>query len=488
MANKLLLVNPNFFGLELGWSPLTATIVLIVVEALIAALIISLIVYFILARKMKRRLGGNKSDPERELMGLSLELGEVQRQFKPGDPFNCDGLVVNAEYSKKPILESLEYSLVDAEAYEKLVEKGKADGVYVVKPDMNKLGKTTVHIKYEGQTVVGYTISIKEHVDEPVKTPEPAASAEPTTIVVEASAEEKREMTHITLNTDNVKKEFYAGDALDHEGLIVTAHYNLEPLEEEVTNFSVIAPDMDKEGKPTVTVSYQRMAVGYQITINPAPDTDEPTVEKAPVVVQPIIVEEESAMARLRYDKSFEARVIQSDDDTKNWYTELKNDLLSYKGAKGRVSWKRETFKCQKEVVAKLAYRGKTLCIFLPLDPAKYVDNHRLENASDTSCYEDTPVMIRLKNQKRVKLAMQLYGEIMEKMGVPRQERELVDYYVPYEGIMELINRGLIKREIKAPEEEAIFERDKPNEGGENANDGYELQKIAPGVYVTRKD
>ena len=159
----------------------------------------------------------------------------------------------------------------------------------------------------------------------------------------------------------------------------------------------------------------------------------------------------------LRYDKSFTARLIQSDDEIKGWYNDIKNELLCYKGVKGRISWKRETFKCGgKLVLAKLAFRGKRLCLFLPLSVAEHVNDYTIEDASE-NCYKDTPMMIRLKNPKRVQDAKELIAKIMAGHGLQRIAREPVDYYLPYEGLLALINKGLVKREIRTAEEEAIF-------------------------------
>ena len=182
-----------------------------------------------------------------------------------------------------------------------------------------------------------------------------------------------------------------------------------------------------------------------------------------PVEVETVIVEEESVEAgRLRYDKSFEARVIQADDDVKHWYTEIKNTLLSYKTCKGRVSWKRETFKANKQVVAMLVFRGKRLCLFLALNPAEYVDDKYDTETVSEPIYSNTPVMIRLRNEKRVRIAKELIEIMMtQKKVVPNPYYDSQDFYVPYEGIFELINKGLIKREIKSAEQEAIFDSDK---------------------------
>ena len=531
---KNLINAVNFFGKDVEWSMQKTAIWLIVIQAVLAVIAISLIIYLVLRKKLKNEAAQNtvltvaqqpvaqppeviyvtepKGEEKRELTGISLDLGVVQREFRPGEEFTCEGLVVNGEYNTSPTMESyVDYTLIDNDTYTRLEKRDKLQGgVYVIKPNMYTLGIKIVTVKYEGMTVA-YTISVGEHeaeTVEPVVQAEAVAEAapvveeqaEPTTIVVERiiekPAEEKtRELLSISLNTDNVQKEYTVGDSIDHDGLVVTAHYNVEPYEEEVTDYTILPPDMSKKGKPTVTVTYQSMTVGYQITVEAGPEQEpiqQEVVEQQPVVIQradPIIVEEESVSSRLRYDKSFTARLIQSDDEVKYWYTDIKNELLSFKSVHGRISWKRETFKCHKDVIAKIAYRGKILCIFLPLNVADYADKYPVEDASEMSCYEDTPMMIRLKSNRRVKLAKQLIEAIMEEKGIVRIPHETVDYYMPYEGIVELIRKGLIKRDIRTAQDEAIFER---GVGGaaplEEEDETFKLEQVAPGIYVTKKE
>ena len=204
----------------------------------------------------------------------------------------------------------------------------------------------------------------------------------------------------------------------------------------------------------------------------PSPVEVEPktiVVEKIVEVEKPVIVEkvvekavvlgEESVEAGiLRYDRSFEARLIQSTDEVKHWYTEIKNELLAYKGCKARMSWKRETFKANKQVVAMLVYRGNTLCLFVPLQYADYADNKDIET-TDLPTYADTPIFIRLKNDKRVRIAKELITTVMQQAQVVRKLGYISeDFYVPYEGILELINKGLVRREIRTSADESIFD------------------------------
>ncbi len=399
-------------------------------------------------------------EDDREPVGITIDVEVVQREFNVGDEFNCDGLLITANFDKDPLTESIvDYSIVDEELFHRIASASEIAGCYVVKPDMKQPGKKAVSVRYEKFTAY-YTIAVGE--------PEP-------------EVEPERVLQYISLNTDNVQKEFVEGDALNYDNLEVTAHFNVEPLEENITDYSVVAPDMNQPGTPTVSVVFQDRTVGYRITIAPLPEEERRKREA-------VIIEEESAEAgRLRYDKSFTARIIQSDDEIKNWYTEIKNELLSYKKAKCRMSWKRETFKVGKEVVAKLSFRGKTMCLFLALDVNDYADSkYQLEDVSNIPSNADTPAMYRLKSAKRIKYAGDLIAAVMEKHDAPRIERESEDYYMPYEGIVELIKKGLVKRDIKSAEDEAIFNQGKSVEE-QPQTESAEPVEIAPGLYVTSR-
>lgn len=336
---------------------------------------------------------------------------------------------------------------------------------------------------------------------------------------VEKQEPVERVLTGISLDVGVVQREFTVGEEFNCDGLLVRALFNLEPICESIIAYSVVdgevydrlanvnvikvcyvlRPDLSEEGIKFVTVKYADQTAIYTVSVKkPAPvkPVEEPKPEKKPepvvvekvvekpvvvekVVEKPVVVErvvvkeqpaetvvidEESVEAgKLRYDKSFTARFIQSEDDVKHWYTQVKNELLAYKKSKSRISWKRETFKANKQVIALLAYRGKTLCLFLPLNPANYVDSKfDVEDVSKVPAYEETPAMIRLKNEKHVKLAAELIAVAMEQKGITRSPLYVTeDFYVPYEGIVELINKGLVKREIKTSADEAVFERGK---------------------------
>lgn len=188
----------------------------------------------------------------------------------------------------------------------------------------------------------------------------------------------------------------------------------------------------------------------------PAPQPEEeevPTVDSeiaaAEAAVNTVVVEDDSANA-LRYNRSFRARLIQADDELKEWYGNVKNELLSYEKVTDRISWKHESFACHRNPVAKLLIKGKTLCLYLALNPADYADSkYKVEDASAISQFADTPLLYRLKSERRIKYAADLIEACCSAIGAKKTEREPVDYYEPYQGDMSLIKKGLVKRVIE---------------------------------------
>lgn len=149
----------------------------------------------------------------------------------------------------------------------------------------------------------------------------------------------------------------------------------------------------------------------------------------------------------IKYNKSFTAKIIQSSDVVKNYYSEIKNELLSYKGVKARMSWKGETFYSGRTTYAKLCVRGKCLSLFLALDAKDYAESkYIVDDMSEIATYEKTPCLYRIKNDRRVKYSKELIETVMgdrEKMPEPEQTDWAGKH--PYEETQPLVDRGLIK-------------------------------------------
>lgn len=152
-----------------------------------------------------------------------------------------------------------------------------------------------------------------------------------------------------------------------------------------------------------------------------------------------------STFIRYRYNRSFEAKLIQSGIIVKRYYSELKNELLAYKKVTSRISWRHESFRRGRPTAAKFVIRGKTLCLCLALNPADYEGTKYIIN--DMSAYAkfaNTPLLYRIKNPRRVKYAKELIAALFGEEN--REEKEHTDYSaIPYEDTQSLIDRGLIK-------------------------------------------
>lgn len=392
-----------------------SSIVLLLILVQAAIIVIALAVFLILlvrkrVRAKQRRslfISPSEAAAERRLVGITVDSSAVQREFTAGEVFNSDGLIVTANYSTEPLSERI-------------------DEYTVEEPDMSRAGSPTVTVSYGGFTAF-YTIEIAEN--EVARTP-----------------------IGMELDLAAVRREFAPGEPFDHSGLAVRLLFAREPYLEDVYDFTVEAPDMSETGEKMVAVRYGDFVEFYQINVVvPELAEEAATAEDAGDEYERV----------LHVDKSFTAKLIQSDGDTQRYYSAIKNELLNYKKVHDRMSWKRETYKVSGSYVAKISFRGSTLCLFLPLDPAAFAETkYKVEDASSYKSSEDTPCLFRIKNEKRMRLACELIAQVMEERGVVRKEREPVDYTMPEQPVEELVEQGLVRYEYRLRKKGAGFIRD----------------------------
>ena len=148
----------------------------------------------------------------------------------------------------------------------------------------------------------------------------------------------------------------------------------------------------------------------------------------------------------MSYSYSCMARLIQLKSESKEWYSQIKNALLSYNGVRVRAGKKYEAFYVGRKAVARLTVRGKTLCLLLALNVDDYVNTKYGAEAVNSS----TPCMIKVKSARKAKYSCELIAEAMKLLNVDvNANYELQDYYMPYEGAVALMQKGLVKRNIK---------------------------------------
>ena len=210
------------------------------------------------------------------------------------------------------------------------------------------------------------------------------------------------------------------------------------------------------------------------------PAAEEPARQEYPVQGKVMFIKPRPGMfIRYRYNRSFAAKLIQSEDKVKRWYSELKRELLSYKKVTARVSWRHESFRYGRPTAAKFVIRGKTLCLCLALDPAAYAESkYIVSDMSRYSKFAATPLLYRIKNERRCRYAKELIAKLFEgaEAAVPPEE----DFSaIPYEDTQSLVGKGLIRivsyEEVSVAEGAAEEEyEDDDDFGGEDFDDDDE--------------
>ena len=168
--------------------------------------------------------------------------------------------------------------------------------------------------------------------------------------------------------------------------------------------------------------------------------------EKADMEME-IVADENGNFFQIKYIKSFSAKLIQSSEETKKYYEELKNLVLSYKGTHSRISWHYDAVNVGRQFVLKFAVRGKTLCVYLPLNSDKLEKKYKVEKVK-AKRYEEVPCLYRIKNAKKCRYAKELIIKACESLGLQKGKEQHESYAsLPYESNKSLVERGLIEEE-----------------------------------------
>lgn len=175
-----------------------------------------------------------------------------------------------------------------------------------------------------------------------------------------------------------------------------------------------------------------------------------PEQKKPPITLNFVDASDSSSEAdeavSVRFRTSFESRYIQS-GELQSYYSEIKNALLAYKGVKSRISWNYDSFNKARLQCAKINVKGNALLVYLALDPRKYsVTKYHFADVSADPKFADVPLLMKIKSGRALKYTLELIGEMMSELGIPRnKEYSAVDYRAPYESTEQLAARGLVK-------------------------------------------
>lgn len=139
---------------------------------------------------------------------------------------------------------------------------------------------------------------------------------------------------------------------------------------------------------------------------------------------------------------SFRARLLNASETMKNRYRSVCGELSSYVGIKTSQSWDKTRIYSGRKTLGAMLFRGKTLCVALALDPAKYAETkYVFSDIGQTAKYASTPMLVRLTSERQVKYLKELFGVLF---GEERKEPEQIAE-IPFVDAEELAKQGLIK-------------------------------------------
>ncbi len=256
-------------------------------------------------------------------------------------------------------------------------------------------------------------------------------------------------------------EEAVAEEAPAEEPAVEEAVAEEAPVEEPVVE-EAVAEEAPVE-EPVVEEAVAEEAPAEDPVVEEAVAEEAPVAEKSAEESGEVIIaiapetkgdEDESIGQRIingevvlvSYRSSYMSRLIQADSEIQDYYTVIKNTLLSYEGVKARTSWNFESFNKGRVQCAKINLKGRSLLVYIGLDPNEYnINKYHFVDVSDKPKFEKVPMLMKVKSDRGLKYVLELIEEMMNKNQIPQGPMPTDDYHMPYETTEALVKRDLVK-------------------------------------------
>ena len=167
------------------------------------------------------------------------------------------------------------------------------------------------------------------------------------------------------------------------------------------------------------------------------------------VIGEPEVDVDESGEYTSRFNYSFEAKLIMSDYEVKEQYRKIITFAKSY-GVKVSRSWKRERIHLGRKLFANVVFKGKKLCVALPLDPKEYEGTkYRFVDVSEVKRFENTPMLMKLTSERKVKYVCELLEKLFKEANIENKNLPVDFKKIPYKSKNVLLKNGLIKTNLQ---------------------------------------
>lgn len=112
-------------------------------------------------------------------------------------------------------------------------------------------------------------------------------------------------------------------------------------------------------------------------------------------------------------EKTLEQRLLESSIKTREWFNKINGYLLGLDGVRTINAKKQITYKIKSKNVAKLKIVGKTLNVYLALEPKKFKNTkYKFINVSNKKAYEKYPMRVKITSDRQAKWAIELIEKI----------------------------------------------------------------------------
>lgn len=205
-----------------------------------------------------------------------------------------------------------------------------------------------------------------------------------------------------------------------------------EPIEDVVEESEPVEETVEEEESED---SSEPENVDIDVNIGLGLDADAVAIDAEPLMVEML-------------DRSFTARLSQADDALKANYNEIKNFALSFKGVNSRISWSYDSINRGRRKVCKIVVKGKSLILYLALNPYELPEKYHHKSVNDVSKYAQTPTKLKVRSGRSVKYAKELIAMIASNYDLKQREVENNNYAPEMLSDDELKAQGYIKTKL----------------------------------------
>lgn len=121
---------------------------------------------------------------------------------------------------------------------------------------------------------------------------------------------------------------------------------------------------------------------------------------------------------------SFIERLSEMDERVIEWHAQLQAHLTSYRKVKSRYSARCDSYRMGRDLLAKMAIGGKTLKLYLAVDPEDAAlddGKYHQRDLSETSAYQEVPFMLPIRSDLAVRKACRVIDYMMDNFNIPKR-------------------------------------------------------------------